>query len=157
MLDDTLAYFKRKIEPTKGGVAQLKVLDNPQSVQVVIEEQTVLAHGGVERFLAGMPKGRVADVVDQRKGFDQIYVQVELPCDRARDLCHFQCMGQAIAEMVGEAPGKNLGFGFQAAKSPRMNHTVAVPLKVVSIGMLSLRNAASAGVLHPDSVIGQHQ
>ena len=33
-------------------------------MQVVIEEEAVLAHGSVQRFFAGVTKGRVADVVD---------------------------------------------------------------------------------------------
>ena len=66
-------------------------------------------------------------------------------------------MGQAIAEVIGEAAGKNLGLGFQAAKSARMDDAVAVALKVVAIGMLGLRNAASAGLLHPHGVVGQHE
>jgi hypothetical protein len=65
-------------------------------------------------------------------------------------------MSQAIAEVVGEAAGKNLGFGFEPAKGAGMNDAVTVPLEIVAIGMLGFRNSASAGLFDPHSVVGQH-
>ena len=156
MLDDAFAHFKSQIQAAKGGVTQLKVLDDPQRVQVVIEEKAMLAHGGVERLFAGVPEGRVADVVDQGQGFDQVDVQAELGCDGSGDLRHFDGVGQAVAKVVGKAPGKNLGLGLQTAKSPRVDDAVAVPLKIIAIGMLGLGKTASAGLLHPHGVVGQH-
>ena len=94
--------------------------------------------------------------MDQGQGFDQIHVQAELGCDGAGDLGDFEGMGKAIAEVIGKSAGEDLGLGFQAAKSPRMDDAVAVPLEIVAIGMLGLRNAASAGLLHPHGVVGQH-
>ncbi len=77
-------------------------------------------------------------------------------CDGTGDLGHFDGMGQAIAEVVREAAGEDLGLGFQAAKSAGVDDTVAVALEIVAIGMLGFRNAASAGLLHPHGVVGQH-
>ena len=39
---------------------------------------------------------------------------------------------------IGNAPGKDLGLGFQAAKGAGVNHAIAVPLKVVAVGMRGL-------------------
>ena len=74
MLDDAFAHFKGEIEAAKGGVAQLEIFDDAQSVQVVIEEKTVLAHGVVEGFFAGMPERGMADVVHQGESLHQIDV-----------------------------------------------------------------------------------
>jgi hypothetical protein len=65
-------------------------------------------------------------------------------------------VGQAIAEMIGKTPGENLGLGFQPAESARMDDAVAVPLEIIARGVLGLRNAASAGLLDPHGVVGQH-
>ena len=125
-------------------------------MQIVIEEEAVLAHGRVERLFAGVSKGRVADVVDQGQSLHQVHVQAELGRDGAGDLRHFEGVGQAVAKVIGEAAGKDLGLGFQPAKGAGVDDAVAVALKVVAIGMLGLGNAASAGLLHPHGVVGQH-
>ena len=59
--------------------------------------------------------------------------------------------------MIGEAAGKDLGLGLQPAESAGVNDAVAVALEIVAIGMLGLGNAASAGLLHPHGVVGQHR
>ena len=41
-------------------------------MQVVVKEEAVLAHGGVERFFAGVSERRMADVVDQGQSLDQV-------------------------------------------------------------------------------------
>ncbi len=66
VLDDAFADFEGQVQAAEGGVALFEVFDDAEGVQIVVEEEAVLAHGGVEGFLAGMAEGRVADVVDQR-------------------------------------------------------------------------------------------
>ena len=55
-------------------------------------------------------------------------------------------MGQAIAEVVGEAAGENLGLGFEPAKGAGMNDAVAVALEIVAIRMLGLREFGVRGI-----------
>ena len=69
MLDDPLADFEGEIEAAEGGVALFEVLDDAEGVEVVIEGESVLAHGGVEGIFSGVAEGRVADVVDEGQGF----------------------------------------------------------------------------------------
>ena len=149
MLDDAFAHFKSKIQSAESGVAQLEIFDDAQGMQVVIEEKAVLAHGGVERLFAGVPKGRVADVVDQGQGFDQIDIQVELGGDGAGDLRHFDGVGQAVAEVIGVAAGENLGLVFQPAKGAGVDDAVAVALEVIAIGMLGLGDSGVRGIVLP--------
>ena len=70
VLDDAFAYFESKVEPAEGGIAQLKVFDDAQGMQVMVEEKSVLAHDGVQRFFAGVSERWVTDVVDQGQSFD---------------------------------------------------------------------------------------
>ena len=156
MLDDAFAHFEGQIQSAKGGVAQLEVFDDAQRVQVVIEEEAVRAHGGVERFLSGVAERRMADVVHQGERLDQVDIQAELRRDGAGDLRDLNGVGQAIAEVVGVAAGEDLGLGFEAAKSAGMDDAVAVALKVVAVGMLRLGITASAGLFHVHRVVGQH-
>ena len=78
VLDDAFAHFKSEVEAAEGRIAQLEVLDDAQRMQIVIEEQSVLAHGRVEDLFAGVSKRRVADVVDQGQSFHQVDVETEL-------------------------------------------------------------------------------
>jgi hypothetical protein len=55
-------------------------------------------------------------------------------------------MSKPVAEMVGVASGENLGLGFQTAKGPRVNDSVAISLKIVAIGMRRLSMTPSAGL-----------
>jgi len=61
-------------------------------------------------------------------------------------------MGKPVAKMIRVAAGKNLGLSFKTPKRARMNHPVAIALKVVAVGMLRFRMTASARVLHANSV-----
>src|SRR6516165_8015300 len=58
--------------------------------------------------------------------------------------------------MVGVAPGEDLSLGFEAAKCPGVDDTIAITLKVVPVRMRRLGNTAPAGLLHPHGVIGEH-
>ena len=69
VLDDAFADFEREVQAAKGGVALLEIFDDAQGVQVVVEEEAMIAHGGVERFFAGVAEGRMAEVVHQRQRF----------------------------------------------------------------------------------------
>ncbi len=155
VLDDALAHFEGQIEAAKRGVAQLEVFDDAQGVQVVVEEKTVLAHGGVEGFFSGVTEGRMTKVVDEGESLDQIGVEREFSGDGARDLRDFDGVGEAVAEMIGVAAREDLSFGFEAAEGTGMNDAVAVALEVVAVGMGRLGMTASEGAFDPDGVGGE--
>ena len=94
--------------------------------------------------------------MDQGERFGQIDVECECARDGARDLCHFDGVGEPVAEVVGVAAGENLGFVFEAAKGAGVDDAVAVALEVVAVGMRRFREAASAGLFHLHRVAGQH-
>src|SRR5580658_6277860 len=115
-------------------------------MQIVIEEQAVLAHGTIERLFARMTERRMAEVVHQRERLCQVYIEIERTGDGARDLCHLDGVREAVAEMVRIAAGEDLRLGFQAAKGAGVDDAIAVPLVIISIRMRRLREAASAGM-----------
>ena len=55
-------------------IALLELIDHAQGLQVVLEA-AVIAHAVVERILAGVAEGRVAEIVRQGDRFDQRLVQ----------------------------------------------------------------------------------
>src|SRR5690349_643912 len=87
----------------------------------------MLLEAGVERTLAGVPEGRVAEIVRQRQRFGEILVEPELARQRAGDLGDLQRMGQAGAVMIALMEHKNLGLVLEPAKRGRVDHPVAIP------------------------------
>ena len=135
MLDDPFAHAEGKIQAAKAGITNFEIFDHAQRVQVVIEAQAKLAHGCVQRPLAGMTEGRVPDVMHQRQRFRHVLVQLQRAGDGARDLRHFHGVRETAAKVIGVAVGEDLGFSRQAAKGAGMNHPRPVPLKRGAIGM----------------------
>ena len=156
VLDDALAHLKGQVQAAKGRVALLEILYDAQGVQIVVEPQAMLAHGRVESFLPRVSKGRVADVMHQGEGFDQIDIQVKGGGYGAGNLGDLNRMRQPIAEVVGIAPGENLGLGLEAAERARVNDPVAIALEVVAVRMLRLGATAPAGVLHAHRIVSEH-
>src|SRR5215831_19672583 len=57
-------------------------------------------------------------------------------------------MSEAISEMIGEARGEDLRFGFEAAKGTGMDDAVAVARVVVTIRMRRFGKTTAAGLPH---------
>ena len=115
MLENALAAFERQIQAREQRIALLELIDRAQGLQVVLEA-AVVAHAVVERILAGVAEGRVAEIVRQRDRFGQRLVQRERACDRAGDLRHFDRMGHARAIQIAFVIDEHLGLVAQAAK-----------------------------------------
>jgi hypothetical protein len=156
MLDDSLANFEGEVQAPEGGIALLEIFDDAERVQVVVEEESMLAHGGVERLFSGVAEGRVADVVDKGEDFGEIDIEAEGSGDGAGDLRDFERVGESVSEVVRVAASKDLRLGFETAEGAGVNDAVAVALEVVAVGMGRLGKAASAGVFYEHRVGGQH-
>ena len=100
-----------------------------RKAMTVVIEAPVLGHAGVERVLAGMPEGRVAEVVAERDRFGEVVVESQRPGERARDLRHLDRVGQAGAEMIAVVIDEHLGLMGEAAEGGRMDDAVAVALE----------------------------
>src|SRR5205807_4352316 len=102
-------------------------------VQVVVKRFTMSAHRRVQRLLACMSERGMANIVHQGQRLYQINIQAQLFSDGAGNLCNFDRMGQAVAEMVGVTASEDLRLVFQPAKGAGMNDAVTVSLKIVAI------------------------
>ena len=101
----------------------------------------------VERLLAGMAERRVAEIVRQRQRLGQILVETERAADRARDLRHFEAVGQPGAVVVALVIDEDLRLVVQPPKRGRMDDAVAVALKRRTGRMLRFRMEPPAGLL----------
>src|SRR5689334_3099898 len=104
-------------------------------MQIVFEALAEWPHHGIQLGFTGMPEGRMADIVRQRQRIRQVLTQAEHRRDGPSDLRNLDGVRKAVAEMVGESGGENLGFILKAAECPRVNYPVAVPSKLVAVGM----------------------
>jgi hypothetical protein len=157
MFDDAFADFEGQIQATEGGVALLEILHDAQRMQVVIEKEAVSAHGDVEGLFSGVAEGRMADIMDQSERLGQVDVEAERSGDGAGDLRDFDGVSEAVAEVVGVAAGEDLGFRFKTTERSGVDNAITVALKIVAVGMLRLGITASAGLLHPHGVVGEHE
>jgi hypothetical protein len=129
VFDDAFAHRERQVQSSVRGIPLLEVLDDAQRMQIVVEPQAVLLEAAVERTLAGVAEGRVADVVDEGEGFREIFVQPERFRDLASDLRDFHGVREARTEVVGGARGEDLGFSGKAPKSARLDNAFPVALE----------------------------
>ena len=98
----------------------------------VMVEAAVRSHAGVERFLAGVAKGCVAEIVAERHRLGELFVEPQRLGERARELGDLYRMGQARAEMVAFVIDEHLGFVGEAAEGGRVDDAVAVALEIVA-------------------------
>ncbi len=156
MLGNAFAHFEGQVQAGEAGVALLEFFDDAQGVNIVIEVGAEAGHLAVEFLLAGMGEGRMADVVRQRQGFGEIFVETQDRGHGAGNLGNLDGVGEAVAEMVGKAGREDLRLGFQPAESAGMNDAVAIALEGVAVGMIGFRIAASQAVLDLESKPGKH-
>src|SRR3546814_1242214 len=97
----------------------------------VVIEAAVRRHCGLQRILARVTEGRVADVVREAQGFGQILVEPERARDTAADLRDLDAVGQPDAIMLAVGRDEHLRLVAQAAEGDRMDDAVAVALKIV--------------------------
>ena len=95
----------------------------------IVVKPAELAQGVVQRFLSGMAKRRMANVMGKAQCLCQILVEPQRAGNDAADLRDLQAMGQADAVMVPVRSDEHLGLVTQAAEGNRMNHPVAVALE----------------------------
>ncbi len=129
VLDDALPRGKRQVQPWVSGIALFKLLDNPQSMQIVVEAEAVALETGVERALSRMPKRWMADVVRKGQRLRQVNVQSQRGCNLPCHLCDFDRVGEPAAEVIGRSSGEYLGLPCQPAERARLHNAVTVALE----------------------------
>src|SRR6185437_10416012 len=74
VLDEAGQRRLGQIEPVELGVMPLKLGHDAQAMAVMVEA-AMPGHAGVKRVLAGVPEGRVAEIVAKRDRFREIIVE----------------------------------------------------------------------------------
>ena len=159
VLEDALTRLEAQVETVPGRVALLQMVHHAQALQVVLEAAPFAArpaHAVVERILPSMAEGGVAEVVRQRDGLDQVFIEGQRAGNRAAELRHFQRMGQAGAEQVALVIEEDLRLVDQAAKRGGVNDAVTVALERRAGRRGCFGMAATAGLGRIRRVGGQN-
>jgi hypothetical protein len=77
----------------------------------------------------------MSNVVAQGDGFGEVFIQSERPTDGARDLAHFEGMGEASSEVVAGGGNENLSLVFKPPECFGMEDSIAVTLERRSNGV----------------------
>ncbi len=116
VLDDSFPRAKCQIEAAMTCIPLLEAFHNPECVQVVIEAKTVRLQATVQSAFASVPKGRMADIVNQGECLHEIDVQAERGGDLTRYLGDLNGMSEPAPEVIGGAAGEDLGLSSETPK-----------------------------------------
>ena len=151
VLDQALEGFPGEVQAVEFCVFPLQPGYDSQRLGVVVEA----AKGGhelVKLALAGMAKGRVAEVVGQGQGFGQIFVKAKDAGDRPCDLGNFNGVGEPGAVVVALVIHENLGFMLQPPEGGGMDDAVPVALESRARRAFGLREQPSPALLGPGRI-----
>ena len=108
----------------------------------IVIEAAGIGHRRLQRVLAGMAEGRMADIVGEAERLGQILVEAERAGHGPADLRDFEAVGQADPEMVAVGRDEDLGLVAQAPERDRMDDPVAVALEGVARARDSVRSSS---------------
>ena len=154
VLEDPFAALESEVKSTKGRVALLELIHDPQRLQVVLEA-AVVAHALIQRVLAGMAEGSMSQVVSETDRLGERLIQPERECDRARDLRHLDRVRDACAVQVALVVDEHLGLVDEAAESVGVDDAIAVALELAAKLRLRLGVVPSARLLIVRCVRGE--
>ena len=142
MVEDAVAHLLGQVE---AATVALQHLDHPQRVLVVLEAAvTALAQRRVERLLAGVAEGRVAEVVAEPDRLGQVLVEAERAGDRASDPAGLQRVGQPGPVVIALGGDEDLGLVLEPPEGLAVDDPIAIALKRRAnraVGLLDRRAA----------------
>ena len=128
MLGDAFQGFPCQVQPVEISIMAFERGDDAHRLGVVVEP-AIGFHQRIERILACMAEGGVAEVMRQRHRLGQFRIQAQRSGDGAGDLRHLDRMGQAGTEIIALMLDEDLGLVFQPPEGRGMDDPVAVALK----------------------------
>src|SRR5579862_6569484 len=131
MLGEAFEHLPAEVQSGKARIGRLQPGQNAQGMGVMIEAADV-AHRLVERILAGMAEGRMADVMGEAQRLCQILVEAKRAGERPADLGDLQTVRQANADMIVVRRDEHLGLVAQSTKGDRVDNPVAIALKGIA-------------------------
>ena len=137
VLLQSLAHFMAEIEAGEFRVARLDHVHDAQALCIVIES-AVPAHQFIERLLPRVAERRMPEVVRERDGLGEVFIQRERAGDGARDVGDLESVRESRAQMIAGAIEKYLRLVFQAAECAAVDDPSAVTLvfRAVRVGWL---------------------
>ncbi len=133
MLDEAFERFPGEVEAVEAGIAALQARDHRQGLGIVIET-ALRGEARIERALAGMAERRMAEIMGQRAGFREILVEAERPRQRARDLGHFEGVGEAGAIVIAFMVDEHLRLVGKPAERRGMDDPIAIAAEIAAGG-----------------------
>ncbi len=122
------AHFPGQIKAIELRILQLQFLHDPQAL-VVVAKPAMLGHAAIERLLAQMTEGWMAEIVRQGDGFRQVLVEAKRARHGACDAGDLDGVGHPGAVMVAGGIEKDLGLVLQAPEGAAVDNAVAIPLE----------------------------
>ncbi len=129
VLENAFARFKSKVQAIKLRVALFQLINHAQALQVVFEA-AMTGHAFIEGILPGVTERRMAQVMRQRNGFHQVFIEPQRTGHRAPQLRHLQRVRETCAKQVALVVEKYLGFVHQTPKRRAVHDAVAVTLEL---------------------------
>ena len=137
VLDQTLQRLPGEIQSIERGIAALQCRDHAQRLCVMVETAR-RRETAVERALAGMAEGRMAEIMGERQGLGQVLVESQGARQRARDLGDFEGVGEPGAVVIAFVKNEYLGFVRKPPKRGRVDDAVAVATERIARGAYRL-------------------
>ena len=120
----------------------------------VVVEAAEAFEAGIERALAGVAEGRMAEVVRERRRLRQILVEPERARKRTGDLHDFERVGEPGAEMIALVIDEHLRLVREAAERRGVDDAVAIAPEVVARGRWRLGQPPAAAFARIGGVNG---
>ena len=155
VLGDALERLPGQVEPVELGVVRLQPRHDLDRLGVVVEA-AVGRHQRLERVLAGVAEGRVAEVVGEGDGLGELLVEAEDAGDGAGDLGHLDRVGEAGAVVVALVLDEDLGLVLEPAEGRGMDDAVAVALEGRAVGGALFGEAPAAALFGTGGVASGH-
>src|ERR1700733_13400275 len=95
----------------------------------MVEAPAMTAEAVVQRALTGMSKRWMTDVMNQRKGLGQVFIQAKRGGRGAGDLRDLNGVSQTAAKVIGGAAGKDLRLSCEPPEGAGLHDALAVALK----------------------------
>ena len=121
---------------------------DPEGLGIALEAPDLAGHD-VERLLTVVPVGRVAQVMGQAGGVDDVGVASQRLPQGAPHLRHFQGVGEPGAHEVVSSGPQHLGLGPQAPQRRGVQDPGPVAFERGALGILRLLVNEALHVLHP--------
>ena len=141
VVQDAHARLIAQVQPAP---VALQYVHHAQALLIVLEAAGVYA---VQRPLARVAEGRVPQIVAERRGLSEVFVQRERPRHRAGKAADLQRVRQARAVMVALRLEEHLRLMLQAAEGLGVRDPVNVALEAGAYIALRLRQRTALTVL----------